>query len=318
MNVIEVSGLKKAFSSRGKITHALNGVNLKIRGNQVFGLLGPNGAGKTTLIYVLSTLLLPTSGKARVLGYDVADEFQNIRERIGICFSGTQFYYNLTSREILNHYSMLYGMGSSARRNKIQELTKDLKMKSFIDKDFSKLSTGMKQKLAVAKSLLNDPELLFLDEPTAGLDVEVAIELRRYIANLVDMNEMTVILTSHQLYEVEEMCREMAVINRGRIVSHGNIKSIRKNMNFPDMVYFHLNRYDRIDFLQKVTGVIEYNINEEGLFVKIKKGPDTAKEIIRLFEDNGTKIIDMEIRKATLEEVFMRIVGKKIRRGKNV
>ncbi len=318
MFAIETRGLKKDFASKNKVTRALAGVDLNIRKNRVFGLLGPNGAGKTTLIYVLSTLLLPTEGWGRVLGHDIIREHQDVRESIGICLSGTRLHGEFTPRELLRYYSMLYGIPKVKRELKIKELIRDLKMTGFRHKKFFELSTGMKQKVAVAKSLLNEPEVLFLDEPTAGLDVEIAMEVRKYIANLVDTKEMTVILTSHQLYEVEEMCREIAIIDKGRIVSQGDVRSIRKNLDFPDMAYFYLDRYDRTDFLGKIPGVIEYSMNEDGLFVKTRSGAKTVKDIMNGFERKGVKVMDMEIRKATLEEVFMRIVGKTVRRDEDV
>jgi ABC-2 type transport system ATP-binding protein len=166
--------------------------------------------------------------------------------------------------------------------------------------------------------MINDPKVLFLDEPTSGLDVEVAMEVRNYVKNLVETTDTTVILTSHILHEVEEMCKEIAIINEGKLVTSGNVSSIRKNFNFPDIAYFYLDRYDKIDFLRKVPGVIEHSVSEDGLFVKMKSSPATVKKIMSELDRSRTKILDLEIRKATLEEVFMKIVGRSMRRDPDV
>jgi ABC-2 type transport system ATP-binding protein len=181
MHAIEISGLKKIFKDKGLVTQALKGIDLNIKKGQAFGLLGPNGAGKTTLIYILCNLLLPTSGQARVLGFDVVRESNEVKKRSGICMGGTHFYWDLRPREILNYFGRLYGLNSSTREKNINILIKRLGIQKFGNKEFGRLSTGMRQKVAVAKSLLNDPEVLFLDEPTAGLDVEVALDVRNFI-----------------------------------------------------------------------------------------------------------------------------------------
>ena len=307
---IEVSGLKKNFRERGKDTWAVRGIDLKIKKGEIYGFLGPNGAGKSTTIFMLSTLLTPTSGKARVMGLDVFREAHKVRERVGICVAGTKFYYNLTARESLNYFGMLFGLDGKKRKQKIDELIEAIGITPFKDNYFKDLSTGMRQKLAIAKSLINTPDVLFLDEPTAGLDVEVAKDMRKYISDISKETGMTVLLTSHQLYEVEEMCRRIGIINKGKIVAEGDIKSIRKRMGFPDVVRLYLDRYTGLRFLENLKGVLDWEVND-GLRIEAISSPSAVPEIIRALSKRRYNILDMEVTKASLEDMFMKIVGGK-------
>ncbi len=310
---IEVSGLKKNFREKGRDSWAVRGIGLKVKKGEIYGFLGPNGAGKSTTIFMLSTLVAPTSGRARVLGHDIVEEANDIRKKMGICVSGTQFYYEFYPREILHYYGMLFGMGRKERNAKADELMAALDINPFKDKYFGDLSTGMKQKVAIAKSLMNSPEVLFLDEPTAGLDVEVARDIRQYIADLAKDTGMTVLLTSHQLYEVEEMCRDISVINRGRIIAEGGIKRIRERMGFPDVVRLYLDKYTGLKFLGGMKGVLDWEVND-GLRIEAVSSPSAVPEIIRTLQKRRYRIMDMEVTKASLEDMFMKIVKEKGRR----
>jgi len=309
MDAIEVSGIRKAFREGGETTHALRGIDLRIRSGQAFGLLGPNGAGKTTLIYILSTLVTPTSGTARVLGYDVTGESNEIKKRIGICTGGTHFYWDLKPREILNYFGRLYGLNSSARKKNIDRLIRKLGIHRFEDKEFGMLSTGMRQKVAVAKSLLNDPEVLFLDEPTAGLDVEVALDVRNFILDIIQERNMTVLLTSHQMGEVEQMCRRIAIINQGRLVNEGDIRDIRDSLRIPDVIHLYLDRYSGLGFLNKMPGVTHHCVSD-GLFITADSAGSVINPVLAALKRNRFTVKDMEIRKPSLEEVFLTLVGR--------
>ncbi|MBI5061535.1 MAG: ABC transporter ATP-binding protein, partial [Candidatus Aenigmarchaeota archaeon] len=199
MYAIETKNLKKDFKDGKETVHAVRGIDLRVEKNQVYGLLGPNGAGKTTTIFMLSTLLLPTSGSAKVLGYDAVKEKNVVRGKVGLCVGATEFYWIMKPAEILDYYARLYGIPKDERKERAKKLMEELDINWYADKTFGQMSTGMRQKLAFAKSLINNPEVLFLDEPTIGLDVEAAISVRKYILKLVKERGMTVILTSHHL-----------------------------------------------------------------------------------------------------------------------
>lgn len=308
MYAIEANKLTKDFLEDGKPVRAVKGIGLTIEKNQVYGLLGPNGAGKTTTIFMLSTLLLPTSGSAKVLGFDIVKQKDKLREKIGLCLGGTRFYWDMKPAEILEYYGRLYGIRKEERKKRIENLIQELDITWYADKKFSQMSTGMSQKIAVAKSLINNPEVLFLDEPTAGLDIEVAVSVRKYILKLVKEREMTVILTSHHLNEVEEMCKRISVLNQGKIISEGTIKEIREEMKFPDIIHLYLSDYSRLDFLKKEKGVINYKISD-GLYIQAAEGLKTFNKIENVFKRNNVKVLDLEIRKASLEEIFLKIIG---------
>ncbi len=307
MYTIETSNLKKHFISGKKKIKAVDGIDLKIERGEIYGLLGPNGAGKTTTLYMLSTLLLPTSGKAYVLGFDVVKERQKIREKVNICIGTSSFYWFMKPPEVLNYFARLYGIKKSERKKRIGTVMEDLDMIPFKDKQIMELSTGMIQKVAIAKSLLNNPEVLFLDEPTNGLDVEIASSVRNYVFNLVKENQTTVILTSHRLDEVEQMCKKIAIIDNGKIVAEGPIKEIKKRLALPDIVTFYLENYKNLDFLKSLKDVIKYKV-EDGLVIETKTGLATAKKIEDLLKKNKIKVNDVEIRKASLEEAFLKII----------
>jgi ABC-2 type transport system ATP-binding protein len=309
MYAIETEGITKVFRNGKEKFTALKHVDLKVKEGQIFGLLGPNGAGKTTLINILCTLLLPTSGKASVLGFDVLKEPQEIRNNIGVCYGASRFYWNMNARENLNYYGMIHGMNAQKRKEKIDELVKTLDMKSFEKLKFANLSTGMRQKIAIAKAFLNDPKLIFLDEPTIGLDVDIARNVRRFIRSTAKEKGITVLLTSHNMPEVEVMCKEIALINKGRIIRKGDVEDIKRKVRFPDRIMFKLSRYDRLEFIKRMPGVKKIKIGESELRVVTDSAKDLVGDLLREFSRRGVKVLDIEIKKASLEDVFMKIVS---------
>jgi ABC-2 type transport system ATP-binding protein len=185
--IIRVEGLRKTFRSGflgRRQTRALNGVSLTVHAGEIFGVLGPNGAGKTTLLNILSTLLVPDEGSVQILGENILAHPRRLRERANMSSGHANFPWSLTVREILNFYGMLYGLQRPARRKKIDELLVFFELESFATRAFQDLSTGTKQKVSLAKALINDPVLLFLDEPTVGLDPDIAQKLREAVRRL--------------------------------------------------------------------------------------------------------------------------------------
>lgn len=312
-NSVEVSRLKKKFKEKGHVTWALKGIDLRIKEGEVFGLLGPNGAGKTTAIYIMSTLLLPTDGRVKVMGLDVVEDAGEVRKRIGLCMGGTRLYRDFSARENLEYFGRLLGMDRETRRRNSDGLIDKLDITNFQHRALGDLSTGMRQKVAVAKALLNDPEVLFLDEPTAGLDVEVAADIRQFIMDMVKEKRMTVILTSHQLYEVEEMCDRIALLDEGSIIAEGRIEDIRKKLGFPDVIHLYLNRYSGLGFLNKVSGVLDFDV-ADGLHIEVESGIKNLNTILSALKRKGYRVRDMEVKKADLKDMFLKIVRDSHRR----
>jgi len=310
MFAVETDNITKVYGAKKTRIEALKGVSIKIKQNQIYGLLGPNGAGKTTLINVLSTLLLPTSGKASVLGFDVLKQEKEIRRRIGLCYGASRFYWNFDAYENLNYYGMMHGMNGEKRKKKIDQLIEELDMKSFAKVRTSQLSTGMRQKIAIAKSLLNDPELIFMDEPTIGLDVDVSREVRKYLKELVKEKGVTILLTSHNMYEIEMMCENIALINKGKIIKEGNLNEIKSKLNFPDRISFQLSSYENIDFIKNISGFRKMKMSGNRLAVDFYSAEEIISDLMQEMKNRNIKVLDLEIKKASLEEAFLKIVGE--------
>ena len=209
-------------------TEALKGVNLEVARGEIFGLLGPNGAGKTTLTKILSTLLLPTSGRAEVLGLDVTKDALALRPRIGLVLGGERGLYNrVSARENLRYFADLYGVPPERRAGRIDEVLAWVGLTESADRRVEEFSRGMKQKLHLARGILHEPEMLFLDEPTIGLDPKSARETRKLVRGLVAQG-VTIFLTTHYMFEAEELCQRIAVLSQGRIVARDTIAGLRR------------------------------------------------------------------------------------------
>ena len=209
-------------------TEALKGVDLEVDRGEIFGLLGPNGAGKTTLTKILSTLLLPSSGTARVLGLDVTKEALRLRPRIGLVLGGERGLYNrVSARENLRYFADLYGVPIARRSHRIQEVLEWVGLNDAADRRVEEYSRGMKQKLHLARGILHEPEMLFLDEPTIGLDPKSARETRKLVRGLVAQG-VTIFLTTHYMFEAEELCHRIAVLSKGQIVARDTIAGLRR------------------------------------------------------------------------------------------
>jgi ABC-2 type transport system ATP-binding protein len=233
--VIEARGLTRVFESRKGFflqekvrTVALDGVELAVRPGELFGLLGPNGAGKTTLTKILSTLLIPTAGEARVLGEDVARHPERVRPRIGLVLGGERGLYNrVSARENLRYFADLFGLPPDRRDARIDEVLERVGLVEAADRRVEEFSRGMKQKLHIARGILHWPRVLFLDEPTIGLDPRSARETRKLIRGLVSEG-VTVFLTTHYMFEAEELCHRIAVLGHGKILAADTVANLRQ------------------------------------------------------------------------------------------
>lgn len=233
MHAVETINLTRVFELKGKSILALDDINIKIGKGEILGLLGANGAGKTTLVKILSTLLLPSKGSAYIHGYDVIKDAKHVRRIINLVSGGeTPGYGMLTVRENLWFFSQLYGLSSSLARERIDTLIRDMELEQYRDVRMHRLSTGYRQRLNLARGFINDPRVLFLDEPTLGLDVMNARHIRKYIREWVDADkERTILLTTHYLAEAEEVCDKIAIIYRGRIVAYETPSALKASMS---------------------------------------------------------------------------------------
>ncbi|MDK2875908.1 MAG: type transport system ATP-binding protein [Archaeoglobaceae archaeon] len=276
---------------------ALSGVNLKIPKNRIYGILGPNGAGKTTLVSLMATLLRQTRGRIEVLGYDTIKDFKEIRRRINIASGNPNLVWSLTVYENLRYYSMLYGLND---KKIVERLIKEFELEEFRNVEFNKLSTGNKQKLILARAFVNDPEIVFLDEPTKGLDPPVARRLREKIQHLQKDLGITVILTTHYMSEAEMLCDRIAFINRGKIVAEGTKEELKRMLKMKDKITIETNA--NVPEL-KLEGVfaVERDGNQISFYVDSAESRlwDIAKEVAKF-----GRIKNISVKEVDLEDVF--------------
>ncbi|GAB4135314.1 MAG: ATP-binding cassette domain-containing protein [Planctomycetaceae bacterium] len=233
--MIRVSDLSKEFTDlkRGGVV-ALDRVSFDVRPGEIFGLLGPNGAGKTTCLRILSTVLKPTSGVATVAGYDVSTQPEEVRANIGFMSGNTGIYDRMTAWEMVEYFGRLYGLEEEALQARLAEIFTMLQMNDIRDLLGAKMSTGMKQKVSIARTIIHDPPVLIFDEPTSGLDVLVARAVLKAIELLRDQGKC-IIFSTHIMREVEKLCDRIAVIHRGRILAMGSVVDLENQYHEPDM-----------------------------------------------------------------------------------
>ena len=304
---------RKGFFFQDAIrTEALRGVNLEVSSGEVYGLLGPNGAGKTTLTKILATLLLPTSGTARVLGLDVSTESRAIRSRIGLVLGGERGLYNRVSgRENLRYFADLYGVPVARRARRIDEVLELVGMTSAADRRVEEYSRGMKQRIHLARGLLHEPELLFLDEPTIGLDPKSAREIRKLIRTLASQG-VTIFLTTHYMFEAEELCHRISVLTRGRIVAEDTVDGLRRLVGGDRTIEVEGYGFDEKELsllraLPGVSRIVEEDFGpRERLTLRVRT-PETTEADIRASLPLQR---DLRIRErtTTLEDIYLDLV----------
>jgi ABC-2 type transport system ATP-binding protein len=237
--------LRREYRSRrknGPVTVAIDDLDLTVERGQIFGLLGPNGAGKTTLIKVLTTLLSPTSGTASVAGFDVAREGNQVRRRIGFVFGGDRgLYFRLSGRDNLLYFGALYGLSRADATERAGRLLATVGLDTYGNRRVEQYSRGMRQRLHVARGLLTDPDVLFFDEPTIGLDPEGARELRTLIGNL-RTSDRTVLLTSHYMVDIDLLCDRLTIIGEGKVLAEGTPGDIRRRAPQAEVIELEMDR----------------------------------------------------------------------------
>jgi len=278
---------------------ALRGINLKIPKWKIFGLLGPNGAGKTTLISIMATILKQTRGRVEVLGLDSIRDAKEIRKRINIASGNPNLIWSLTVYENLRYYAMLYGVRD---RRVVENLIDEFELREFRDVEFNRLSTGNKQKLLLARAFVNDPELVFLDEPTKGLDPPVAKRLREKIADKQRDLGISVVLTTHYMSEAEMLCERIAFINKGEIVAKGTKEELKRMLKMKDKITIEMDAEISMQ-LPSLEGV--YMVERDGKSLSFyvdsaeKRLWDVASEVAKL-----GRIKNIVVREVDLEDVF--------------
>jgi sodium transport system ATP-binding protein len=233
--MIQVENLMKSFRDlRRGLVHAVDGVSFEARSGEIFGLLGPNGAGKTTTMRILCTVLRPTGGVARVAGYDVATQPAHVRQHIGFLSANTAIYDRMSAWELVEYFGRLYGMDGEHLRQRLETVFTTLRMNDFRDLLGAKMSTGMRQKVSIARAIIHDPPVLIFDEPTAGLDVLVGRAVLETIQQLRELGKC-ILFSTHIMREVERLCDRVAIVSRGRVQACGTLAELREAYGQSDL-----------------------------------------------------------------------------------
>ncbi|MBI5398771.1 ABC transporter ATP-binding protein [Candidatus Woesearchaeota archaeon] len=298
MNPIIVSHVNKTFRTKTQDIKALQNVSFEVEQGEIFGLLGPNGAGKSTLINIMLNLLTPTSGSVLLLGEKPGPR---VLSRINVVAGGSEFHWALTPRDILSFYARIYQVTNFKER--IAQLASLLKIHHLLDRKFSWLSTGERLRVAFAKAMLNRPKLLLMDEPTLGLDPDIAKDVRAEIQRLNRETGMTILLTSHYMHEVEQLCSRIAFISKGKIVDIGEVKDVKLK---------HFGTYEitaTLDKKPQASWVSAHALRvEENKIKATLKDEESLSTLLAMIHESGYRINDIAIKKPTLEDYFIKVL----------
>jgi ABC-2 type transport system ATP-binding protein len=330
MEAIECENLRRVFlTSQGRLSFrkrkeiiALDAVDFSVKEGELFGLLGPNGAGKTTTTRILCTLLLPTSGTGRVMGYDVVNQARKVQELVNMVAGGERMlYFRLTARENLGYFAELYDVPREEVKPRIDELLELVGLSERQDEPVERFSKGMKQRLQIARGLINDPQVILLDEPTLGLDVHIARDLRQFIQDeLVKKKGKTVLLTTHYLYEAEAICDRIAFLNKGKVIAIDtphNLKRMSRRGIFVEILVSFMQEDVRSSLLslpgvRNVSAAEKHELPGETPSERIVVTIDqetTIPKIMNALTESRTKILSLSVREPSLEDIFIEMTG---------
>jgi ABC-2 type transport system ATP-binding protein len=304
---VEVQDLHRDFETKHKKVTALDGISLQVGEGEIFGVLGPNGAGKTTMIRILSTLLLPSSGQAKVMGYDVAKEPEKVRPLISMASGAERAGYDyITARGNLWFFSQLYGIPSDEAQRRINELSKQIGLEDNLDKKFY--------------AFVNNPKVVFLDEPTIGLDVMTALRIREFLVNQAKEHGRTILLATHNMAEVDAICNRVAIIDKGKILACDTPLALKKSLGAPALV-MEISpppTTDNLALLSKVEGVKGYtsSIDEERSLSRVQvvvESDNAAQMVLDTTRKSGLNVLSSWRQQTSLEEVFVALVGRGFR-----
>jgi len=308
---IEIRGLTKNYGNLLAVDH----IDLDVYEGEIFGILGPNGAGKTTMINVLTTLLRPTEGTAKVLGFDVEKQAKEIRKKIGVVFQNTILEDDLTARETIDIHARLYGVPKEDREKRIRELLDLFHLEDRQNDLVGTFSGGMKRRLEVANGILHDPKVLFLDEPTVGLDPQSREVVWRYIEKINREKRMTILLTTHYMDEADRLCDRVGLIDNGRIVALGTPKSLKADVSPEEVIEVELESPNE-EAIRKIKriGFVKEVISEGNTFrITVERGGKIFSQIIEQLNNEKIEIRSIFLRETTLNDVFLHYTGREIR-----
>lgn len=305
-DAIEIKALRKTYrDKKGGSKEALKGIDLTVPKGSFFALLGPNGAGKSTMINILAGLVLKTSGEARIMGHDIERDMRLARRAIGVVPQELILDTFFTVREALDMHAGYYGVPKKERRT--QEIIDAMGLSDKADTHSRRLSGGMRRRLLVAKALVHSPQVLVLDEPTAGVDVELRTQLWNYVRDL-NANGTTVLLTTHYLEEAEALCDHIAVINHGEVIANDKKSTMLKSFDSKDLV---ITGVEVLDVVPESLRILQSRIDAGKLVITYKPSVDSIQDILNRVQAAGVAVRDLTTREADLEDVFVHLTRKK-------
>lgn len=330
---VELEGLTKRFPVRrvqgdgarrravqGEIV-AVDAVDLRIRRGELFGLLGPNGAGKTTTIRMLCTLLLPTAGRARVWGFDVAARPADVRRRLGVVLAGERsIYWKLTGRENLEYFAALYQVPRELARTRGAELLERVGLTARADDLVERYSTGMRQRLALIKAMIHDPPVLLLDEPTTGLDPQAARNIRDLIRHLYQAEGKTIILTTHYMEEADQLCERVGIIDQGRIIALDSPQALKRSLGQGSVLRLEIEggAGDLDGALRAIPGVATVAVGPTAdgvreLVLHLSTPGRALPRAVDVLGRSGAQVRHLQMVETSLEDVFIALTGRRLR-----
>jgi len=306
--IIETHDISKKYDD----FTAVNGVNLKVPKNSVYGVLGPNGAGKTTLISMLCTILHPTSGSATVNGYDVSKHPKEVRESIGIVFQSRALDDILTGREHLEMHASLYGVPKDVREERIEEILDLIALGPKADEFVKTYSGGMKRRLEIGRGLIHRPKVLFLDEPTLGLDPQTRESIWEYIQELNQNQDVSVLMTTHYMEEADKLCDEIAIINQGQIITADSPKNLKRELK-ADTITMQVDKLEEFtEKVEKLDFVKETYVIDSEIKLMVERGENLVAELVNFSNENNIFVYSIELEHPNLEDVFLKYTGRTI------
>ena len=310
-NMIEVKNLTKEFNG----VTAVNHVSFDVKEGEIFGLLGPNGAGKSTTIRVLCTLTRPTEGTATIGGHDIVKDGSKVRELVGLVSEKMIMYDRLTAKENLKFFGKLYNIPNDVLDRRIKEMLELVHMEKWQNKQVGTYSTGMKQRINIIRALLNMPEVLFLDEPTLGLDPQSSTEIREFIRKINQERKITIILTTHMMIEADMLCDRIGIMDYGKIIALDTSHNLKKMVNGGNTFELNISNLNNklLSLIQSV-GSVKSVVRENETRVKVRaEGAGAFDDIVDAIRAKNGEILSINSLDPTLEDVFLHLTGHEVR-----
>jgi ABC-2 type transport system ATP-binding protein len=311
MLAIEVENLTKRF---GDFT-AVDAIRFSVEQGEVFGLLGPNGAGKSTLIRMLTTLVPPTSGKARVNGFDIVQQANEVRQSIGVIPQAMTSDQDLSARENMSIFAKLYGISREKRQKTIEQLLKDVDLEKWADKPVKNFSGGMRRRLEIARGLVHEPRLFFLDEPTTGLDPVSRVSVWEMLTRLKNQRDLTILVTTHYMDEADKLCDRIAIVDHGKLVALDSPLKLKASIPGKNILEVSCSSTPAnwLGILQGLPEVAEVKQEENIYRISSNNGPRTTVALLETARDNKVAINSLSVQSTTLDDVFVYYTGHQLR-----